>query len=240
MQRFYNLMFMIFLLHFGSGVAKEEPFIPTLTVQGTATVKKAPDLLILNFSVITEAENAITALQDNNSKMSKLIDSLKNFGLKEDEIETGTFSITPVYTRPSPKFEGSFIPKIGSYQVSNTLAIRTKQIDSAGSLIDIAAKAGVNSIDSMRFDIKDSQSLKREAITEAAQNAITDALTLAKASNIKIKRMLTISLDNPGPEFPMAKARFTYAAVPESSGTPIIAGQVEAEAKVHVSFEIED
>lgn len=240
MQRFYNLMFMIFFLHFGSGVAKEEPFIPTLTVQGTATVKKAPDLLILNFSVITEAENAITALQDNNSKMSKLIDSLKNFGLKEDEIETGTFSITPVYTRPSPKFEGSFIPKIGSYQVSNTLAIRTNQIDSAGSLIDIAAKAGVNSIDSMRFDIKDSQSLKREAITEAAQNAITDALTLAKASNIKIKRMLTISLDNAGPEFPMAKARFTYAAVPESSGTPIIAGQVEAEAKVHVSFEIED
>lgn len=240
MQQSYSLLFMVFLLFFGSGFANEEPFIPTLTVQGTAKVKKAPDLLIINFSVITEAENAITALQDNNSKMSKLIDSLKNFGLREEEIETGTFSVTPVYTRPSPKYEGSFIPKIGSYQVSNTLAIRTNQIDSTGTLIDIAAKAGVNSIDSMHFDIKDSQSLKREAITEAAKNAITDALTLAKASNIKIKRMLTISLDNASPGFPLAKARFSYAAVQESSGTPIIAGQVEAEAKVHVSFEIED
>ncbi len=213
------------------------PFFPKLVVSGTAILHKPADQLGLNISIQTQSDSADKALADNNDKMQDLIDSLQIAGLVKGEYHTGQFSINPVYSTPPrnntpPDWRATII----GYDVTNTVTIHTQQLDLAPILIDAAGQAGATQISNINFTIKDTNIHRTEVISQATANALRDAEALAEAANIKIVRILDITLDQPQ-IYTRPGQNMMYMA--KSERLPFIeAPDVDISANVSVTFEI--
>lgn len=224
------------LLFFSAlGVQADEPFFPKLVVSGASVLRKPSDQLTMNVSVVTQGNTAVKALADNNQKMNAVIESLKKAGLEKGEYQTGQFNIQPVYSIPPKNPPPDWKAIITGYDVTNSLNIRTLKLDKAPTIIDAVSAAGANQISNINFGLADPGKHKEEAIQTAAKSAIADAAALADAANLRLIRILNISLEQPQ-VYPRAKMMAFAAA--EGNGTPIEAGDVEVNANVSITYEI--
>lgn len=205
-----------------------------LSVTGQATLYKPADQLNLSVGVVTEADTAATALQENNQKMKALIDALSAKQLSPQEYFTGQFNISPIYA-PYPKDPPpDWTQKITAYRVNNSLTIRTDKLDLAGELIDAVTKAGANSIENMSFGLKDERRYRQELIQAATSNALQDAKALAAAADLKLIRIQQIWLDQAGSFEPRVK----FAAAMMDRSTPIEKADVPIHGSVTVVYEV--
>jgi len=220
---------------------RRQPFdsIPKLTVRGQAELNKPSDQLRLQVGVLTESAQADEALNDNSQKMQSVVEALKKAGLGAGEYETGSFSLQPVYSQRPRTAEVDWRPRIVGYRASNTLMIKTKKLDIAGKLIQAANDAGANSIDSISFDLADPRAHRAEAIAAAAANARSDAAALAQAADLKLVRILGISLDEAGyqPPIPLM-GRGMAMAETAAAPPPIEPGDIVVRAGVTIVYEI--
>ncbi len=81
-----------------NGIALADDPISTLSINGSAVLKKTPDQFNLNIAVITEADNAVSALQSNSQKMRAVIAALQAKELTSKEYATGQFNIADLYS----------------------------------------------------------------------------------------------------------------------------------------------
>lgn len=211
---------------------------PTLQVTGEAVLMKPADQLSLVVSVVTQAKDAEQAINDNADKMSQVIESLTPLDLTQDNYETGRYSITPIYSTPPKNQTSSWSPEILGYRVTNSLNIHTDKITIAGPIIDQVTKAGANNIDQLRFELKDPSIYREEAITEATKNAMKDAKTLADAADVKLDKVVSLSIIG-SPHFPVYKNALMMSAR-GFDATPIESGDVEVRASVNITYEIDN
>jgi uncharacterized protein len=224
----------------GRTVTKET--IPTLTVRGMAELEKPADQLMITIGVITEHQNATSALEENSTRMQAVVDALKDVGLGEKEYETGRFQIRPVYQPrpPQQRHDPEWRPRIVAYSVTNTVQVKTQQLDLAGKLIQKANEAGANTIDNISFGLASPRVHRAEAISAATSNAIADAHVLARSAKLRLVRIVRIELD---PEDGMPRpipmyARMEMAAAAAPDAPPIQPGDVTVRAAVNVVYEI--
>lgn len=216
--------------------AQDDP-PPQIQVTGEAVLMKKADQLSLSVGVVTQAKNAEHAIQENAQKMSLVIDSLGDLGLTKDDYQTGSFSISPIYTTAPKNRPENWSPEILGYRVNNHLLITTDKTEMAGYLIDQVSQAGANSIDQFTFELKDPSMYREEAITQATQNAMKDAQTIAKASGVNLKKIRSISLQHM-PIVPMYKNMLMMSSQRSYAPTQIESGDIEVRASVTVAYEI--
>jgi len=214
--------------------------VPQLTVRGDAQLSKPADRAKLSIGVVTEAEDSAEALELNSVRTQSVLDALRRIGLSEGEYQTGRFRVRPVYSPRPKQAPRSWRPQIIGYEVSNTLNVKTTQLELAGKLIQAASEAGANTIDNIRFDLEDRRKFRDEAIALAASHARSDARTLALASGVKLVRILSVNLDNVGSIQPRRyEASAMLRAAPEADmAPPIEAGDVSITSSVTVVYEI--
>lgn len=220
----------------------DEPFenTPKLTLAGHAVIRKPADQLCMTVGAVTIASDAETALKNNNEAMQGIVASLQKIGLTPEEYETGRFNIRPLYSQPPKYPPPDWKPSINGYEVTNSVAIKTPQIKLAGTIIDAASKSGANSIDSIRFELKEMNAHREEAIAAASAIAIKEAETLAKATGQSLVRLLLVRLDDASGVTPMAKGAPMFLAAGGNSDSlaPIQPGSVEVSARVTLVYEI--
>ena len=217
-----------------------DEIVPSLTVRGDAQFEKPADELQIRVGVVTESDEAPTALRENSRQMKDVIDALKKTGLSDKEYQTSRFQIQPMYTRRPRQADAAWKPKIIGYRVSNSLNVKTKKLELAGELIQAANEAGANSIDSISFGLADPRTHRVEAIRAATANALTDAHTLAEAAGLRLVRVLSITLDQaaaPRP-IPMMQRMSAGMAMAEAAPPPIQPGDVTVRASVTVVYAI--
>ncbi len=212
--------------------------VPVLTVRGAAQLQKPADQLRISVGVVIESDEAPTALRENTRQMNDVIDALKKTGLTDKEYQTSRFQIQPVYTRRPRQAPVDWKPKIIGYRVSNSLNVKTKKLELAGELIQAANEAGANSIDSISFGLADPRRHRVEAIRAATANALTDARTLADAANLRLVRVLSITLDQAAAPRPTIQRMSAGMAMAEAAPPPIQPGDVTVRANVTVVYEI--
>ncbi len=212
---------------------------PKLTIRGQAELEKPADQVRLSIGVVTEDKEAGAALKDNNRLMEGVIKAIERVGLTEDEYETGRFRIRPEYDRRPRQPEPNWEPKIKGYEVTNTLVVKTKQLDLAGEIIAAANKAGANTAEISGFELSDQRRYRAEAIAEATRNALTDAATLAEAASLELVRVLAINLDNTPNRMPQRAMASRSAGMAEAgSRPPINPGDIKVTATVTIVYEI--
>jgi uncharacterized protein YggE/F0F1-type ATP synthase delta subunit len=225
-----------------AGLAGAEPTgkledAPKLTVRGEAELRKPADLLRLQVGVITEDPEATAAVTRNSRVMADVIKALDKAGLQEQEYETGRFGVRPDYERRPRNAGADWEPKIIGYEVTNTLAIRTKQLDLAGKLIEAANEAGANTIDSITFDLADARTHRAEAIATATANARADAGVLAAAAGLQLVRIISVTLDEAGWR-PPTMTRAGRGMAQAQAAPPLEPGAVTVRASVTLVYEV--
>ncbi len=224
-----------------SALADEAP-VSQLSVRGEAILNVSPDQVMVNLGVTSEANTAQQALSSNNDNMNAMMRALKKLGLGKDEYKTQQFQVHPMWSRrprnPAPEWGA----KIIGYRVTNSLQVRTQKMQLAGDIIGAAMSAGANTVNSVQFGLADAREFRAQAIKQAMENAQTDAQTLAAASGDKIKRTLSLNLDNavatPMHVQPQAQMMGRAMAM-DGAAPPIEAGDVNVQASVSVIYELE-
>ncbi len=207
-----------------------------LTINASADVKASPDVAMLTAGVLSVAPNVAAAMKDNTAKMNDLFAAVKDAGIPEKDMQTNGFAIQPQYM-----YAENQPPKITGYQVTNNLNIKVRDMTKIGTMLDALASRGANQVSGPDFTIDNPDALMDKARAEALEKARARAEIYAKAADLKVKKITTISEQSMAQPMPMYKAaRMEMAADAMGSGAaPIAAGEVQMSVSVNVGFELE-
>ena len=215
-------------------VSEKQSFI---VVTGDGEMQAAPDMAILDLSVLREAKTAREALTDNNKAMTKVLAAMKEAGIEDRDLQTSGINIQPTYTYPNDK-NGLKAPKIIGYNVTNGLTVRVRDLNKVGDLLDKSIDLGVNQSGGLRFINDDPSKVLMDARKKAMENAMEKAKVLTETAGAKLGRVLEITeySNNPRP-MPMASAKMVRMEAAGDS-VPVSAGENSYNVNVTVKFEI--
>jgi uncharacterized protein len=233
-----NVLFTIsilFLLASSSGAAQQDrPRVPSITVTGEATISAEPDQAQIDIGVVTQARTAPEASKDNSERLTRVMAEVKKLLGKTDEVKTSGYALTPTYRYP----QGGK-PEIVGYSASNTVRIKTTNLDIVGRLIDSAMQAGANNVNRLMFTLKDEQTAQLEALRAASAKAKTKAEAIAASLGLKIVKITSVTEGERAiqPIFRQAMAARAEAA---PAPTPVEPGTVEIRSTVSMTVEVSE
>ena len=213
--------------------ASDRAVHPSIRVSGDATVSVKPDQAEISIGVVTQAQNAQAAATQNAQKQDAVISELRKALGAGAEIKTISYSLSPNYRYPK---EGGQ-PTISGYTASNTVQVKTMNLSQVGKVIDLATESGANSIQALRFTLKDETSARTQALREASTKARLKAEAIASALGLKIQRILHVEEGVQMPR-PMVEYADMAAVRAQSAPTPIESGSIDLRATVTLTVEV--
>ncbi|WP_027718549.1 SIMPL domain-containing protein [Desulfovirgula thermocuniculi] len=222
---------LIVLFCFALPVWAAEPDAGGIAVIGTGRVYVVPDMAEVTVGVVTQGTTAAEAQAENGRRMQAVIQKLKELGLDDADMHTGGLSVHPEYNEAPAKEEPS---QIVAYRAVNSLVVKVKPVDMAGKVIDVALASGANQVQSLRLMPGDTTAPGLEALALAAQDARRKAEALARALGVKLGALQSASVDVYWPVPPV----YRDARALPSESTPVLPGQIEITATVHVRYAI--
>lgn len=214
-------------------VAEDKAMERTVTVSATGTVSATPDEATIQTGVSNEAKTAREALSKNSAAMAKVIAELKSKGIEPKDIQTTQFNIEPVYVYPK---EGQ-PPVVTGYRAHNMVAVKVRDLDKLGDVLDQLVTVGANQMNGISFDVSKAETLKDEARKDAMANALRRAKLYAQAAGSDVGEIVQISeeVSQAGPQPVMFKqARAAMAA----EAAPVERGAVDLEARVTATWKL--
>ena len=210
----------------------EAPVNPgtTLDISAEGRVSRVPDVATIRAGVVAQAPTAAAALADRSTRMARVIAALKKAGIAPRDIATAQVGLQPQY-----RYTDGQPPVITGYQATNTVAIRFRDIDRAGAILDALVAAGANQMDGPDLSVDQPEAALDEARTQAIVRARARAELYARAAGLHVRRIVSISegaVDSAGPRPPMLYARAAAA----SDSTQIAAGERDLAVTVQVRF----
>lgn len=212
---------------------QEKSMERTVTVSATGTVSATPDEATIQTGVSSEAKTAREALSKNSAAMAKVIAELKAKGIEAKDIQTTQFNIEPVYVYPQ---EGK-PPVVTGYRAHNMVAVKVRDLDKLGDVLDQLVTVGANQMNGISFDVSKAETLKDEARKDAMANALRRAKLYAQAAGADVGEIVQISEDvsHAGPQPVVFKhARAAMAA----EAAPVERGSVDLEARVTATWKL--
>ena len=204
----------------------------TVTVSASETVSLKPDLVMINAGVVSEDRTAQNALKKNTAAMSFVLAELKKSGIEERDLQTSNFNVAPRY-----RYVKNQAPEIEGYRVTNSLAVRVREIAKLGEILDKVVSLGSNQINNIQFQVSDADKAKDAARKAAVESAKRKATLYAEAAGAELGEIQTISestrMSQPRP-FAMTEARVSPKAAP----VPIAAGEQTLTVRVNTVWEI--
>jgi uncharacterized protein YggE len=214
-------------------------------VTGQGSISLEPDLALLNIGVETEAKSVVDARDQAARAMDAVVVAVKAHGLTDRDIQTRSFSISPVYEFQDVTVDGRRTSRrvLVGYRVSNTASIKIRDLDSVGVVIDDVATAGGDAtrINGISFTIDDPKPFMVQLREAAVEDALAKAQHLAGLTGVSLGRLVFIS--ETGRSTPVqrnfgAEARFSIAAAPAPQ-TSVSGGELELSMSVQAVFGIQ-
>jgi uncharacterized protein YggE len=204
-------------------------------VTGTGSVFAKPDTAIATVGVEITGSTLAQATSDASTRMTAVLDKIKSLGVDSKDIATTSYTVNPITSNPK---EGE-TPQITGYHVSNIVQVKIRKLDDVGRILDAAIAAGANSLNSLYFSVDDPSSFQKDARTQAVNDAMAKAKTLADAAGVKLGPIISISENVSGPR-PIFDRVAAPAAIGLGAGAPgpVETGQTEIMVNVEMHFQI--
>lgn len=211
-----------------------------ISVTGIGTVNAAPDMATINLTVLREAPTSREALSANNTAMNDVLSAMKEFGIEDKDLQTSNFSIHPRYVYPKNNNDQQQPPKIVAYQVSNSLAVRIRDLAGVGEILDRSVSLGVNQGGSIMFSNSNPEPLQMQARASAMKNALEKAKILTEAAGVEVGsiRQINEQSNSPYPQ-PIMRGQMAKMSMAESDAVPVAGGENSYRISVNVTFEID-
>jgi uncharacterized protein YggE len=212
----------------------DRPRTPSITVTGEARISAEPDQAEIDIGVVTQAKTAPDASKENAERLARVLAEVKKELGKGDEVKTTGYTLAPNYRYP----QGGK-PEIVGYTASNTLRIRTTNLNLVGRLIDRAMQAGANNVNRLVFALKDELAAQVAALKMASAEAKSKAEAVASSLGLKIVRIAAVN-EGERTVQPILRDRQLMAARAEAASTPVEPGTVEVRSTVSMTVEVSD
>lgn len=206
--------------------------VPTLTLSAEGRSLRTPDLAEMSGGVITTAPTAAAAIAENATRMSAVVAAVRRAGIADRDIQTASISLQPQY-----RYDQNQPPVLTGYQASNTVTLRLRKLNDAGRLLDTLVSVGANQLNGPNFRVENDAAALDEARLQAVATLRARADLYAKATGVRIKRILSIAEQQgyDGRPQPMLQMR----AMKAEADTPVAPGEVALAVTVTMSFEVE-
>src|ERR687884_1786798 len=222
---------------------KKESLRTRLMVTGKSDSKAAPDTAVIVLSVVTQSQRALDAQQQNARKSDAVIQAVKQAPGANPEVQTSDYSL-----EPQRDWTGS-LPRIKGYEARNSVTVTTNALDSVGAILDAATQAGANSVESVRFTLREAKEARGRALGEAGQQALAKAEAMAQSMGGRIVRVVEEREGNfPAP--PPQPGAYDYLASATTANmnaeasaykmaarTPVEAGSLQMRSQVYLVVE---
>lgn len=221
----------------GVGLAQDPAAKPetqrTLDVVGRGTVKASPDTAIITVGVSTLADTASDAFKQTSGTANELAMTLKKFGVKAEDILTTELSLHPEYNWTQDKGQ-----VLKGYRSSTSLSVTTQDLDGVGLLVETMVANGANTLQSIRFTVKDTEKLIEQAMDQAVDNAMSKAARVSNRLGTQVVGVLRVNVMDSGSTerpVPMYEAK---GAMTAESAMPVFGGTSDVTVTVSATFEI--
>lgn len=204
-----------------------------LDIVATGKVSRVPDVAIISAGVQTQAASASEAIAQNAARMERVRAALKRAGIADRDIQTASISLNPDY-----RYADNQPPQLTGYRASNTLSVTFRDLKRTGAILDALVREGANQLNGPSLTIDKPEQAYDEARVRAIADGRARAETYARALNMRVVKLISVSESGasmPGP-MPIAYARAADAAMPV---TKIEAGEQDVEVSVSMSFELQ-
>jgi uncharacterized protein YggE len=240
MNRFLIPLPVIVALLSGAPVAAQssasQPPSRTITVSAGVDVPAVPDRAVVQLGVQTRASNAQTAMAQNNTVMTQVITALKGLGIPDNQIQTSSLSLSPVYSNPPPQ-NPPVEPQLIGFDAANTVTVElstlTSDLTKLGPAIDAAVAAGANQIQSISFSVADDERYRLTALQQAGALAKAKAQALATGLGVTLGDVDAAVEGN----FQATPIYNGGVSAPSASpAVPVLPGQILLHTDVQVRF----
>lgn len=207
----------------------------TLTVTGTAEISVAPDICYMSFTVETQNRSAVDAYTENNVIMNKVNANIKTQGIDAKDMNTSHFSITPQYHYEDKSNKRIF----DGYKVTHTLNVKVRDLSKVTKVLDVAVNSGATGVQSIRFTVEDPKRYAQEAREEAIKAAKAKASQIAKLTEVKLGKPISISESEPGGRILYPQAAMMRDGGAFEEAVTLEPGEIKLTHTVYITYEIE-
>lgn len=205
----------------------------SITVQGTATVTAAPDMVSITANASVNADTVAGAQEQMNAIVTEATGKLIELGVKEEDIVTQNYSYYPNYN-----YEGETRTLVG-YQANHALTITCRDVEMLDSVVGVITDCGMSEIYGINYDVSNRASLYQDALAMAIEATKSKADRMAQAGGLTVTGLEELS-ENGGYDAgitvnAMQDAMMSVRA--EAGGTGIRAGSISVTASVTAVYE---
>ena len=207
--------------------------LKVIQTYGEAEVKAEPDLARISIAIETRSDSAEKAVEENARLANVVFEALQGFGLVEDEIKTGSYRLYSYREWFDERPAGEvFI----YYQAVNEVVVSTSRIGEVGEIIDLAVKAGANSINFINFELENPQELQLQALKAATEQAELKAGAIAESVGEKISGLYRIQEERTDYTPYVVRQDMAMEEMAMGAPTPIAPDEVVVRAMVTAEF----
>ena len=219
----------------------------TISVSGDGEVFAAPDIANISFTVREEAKKVSDAQDKVTAKVKAALASVRKLGVADKDIKTQNYSSYPKYEWQDgtvscmglncpPYRPGKQV--IVGYEVSQSVAIKVRNLESVNALVDALGTASVTDMQGPNFAIDKEDDLKAEARKQAIDKARAKAEVLASDLGVTLVRIVSFS---EGGDYPIYSRTMMTAGAEKADSAPLPElpqGEEKITANVTVTYEI--
>ena len=166
----------------------------TIVVSGKGELTVKPDIATVSFSVMEENMDVSKASDAVNTKVAKIIESLKTNGIDENDIKTTGYNIYPRYdyvTAQTYPYSGKQV--LAGYDVTQNIEIKIRDLTNAGKIVTNLGTLGVTDMSGLTFTEDKYDDLVLQARDQAIVQARDQAKKLAKSLGVRLVKIVGYS-----------------------------------------------
>lgn len=204
----------------------------TVTVNGEAKSIQKNQIASFTAGVGVVNDNKEVAVKEVNTKVEALLKTIKDFGVKPEDIKTQNLNI---YQNQEMYYDnGVQKSRKGQWSVNNSLEITLRNVDNAAKLTDLLSSSGATNVYGPNFRFDDTGAIEKTLFDGAMKDAKDKAEIIAKASGRKLGKVVSV---NEGSGSNNVYSMFAKADT-GMGGAPVEVGSGTVSKSLTVSFEL--
>jgi uncharacterized protein YggE len=222
---------------------------PLVRVNIAESLRTPPDEASMTVGTQAKASTATAAVAANKLKTEKLLAAIRAAGIRERDIQSQGIQLQPDY-RWDPQPNGQGHQTLVGYIASNSVQIKTRDIDKLTSLLDALTTAGADTVYGPNFGISDPAPLRKEARIRAMARGQAEATEYARNNGFTSVRLLSVEegLSYRGSDVIVTGASIRNMSAPpppppppapERDGGIVAPGQLETAVTLNLLYRME-
>ena len=222
---------LVLLGFLGANLAAAAP--GQVNVSGQGEVLLDPETAGFDITITTRGSTSAIAAQENARVTKDVREALDRVKLPREDLKDSRLSVSARWDYDASANR----QKLAGYEARNTLRIRTRLLNAAGTIIDAALLAGASGVSEPVYEASDMPEARRRALALAVADARRDAEAIAKASGGTLGDLLQVMGDAPDTPGILHEGVMRMAAAPAVQPTQLLPGQIRVSARVSAQWQ---